>query len=578
MGDEFMTRQTAYLVSVGDKRDCLPPRRLSTAALAGRASLLLFIFALFVPCAFAAQATTPTLDEPSRETPGRAAYVTASPNPVPAGAGQGATMVRWSTGDGSPGEVRVAVAGEPEKLFARGAQGSQEAGWIASGMRCEFRLYGGANADILLASTEVTGNTETGGWLESASRAGQTINPARIASLLFFALLFAAACYASRKNKTRIAEILFTVFIVAALALAFLVVVTAEPRPLAAQPFPDAQEYADAARHLASGEGYATRVHDGVRHPPRYPPGFPLALAPFALFGEYPSNVQTGAKLFTLLYVFAAVFAAWRIGGRVAAALVAAMIGLSPFARVYASLVLSDAFAAGLTMLFIPLLFRPSKRSVSIAGALAGALILVRLPMVINLAALLIALPTFALRRRLIIFAAPFIALFGLHNWAVFGSPLRTGYDYWLPGMKNFDLTFIVANSPTYRDGPWIVHDALGALLWQWVCPCSLGGPQAMLPHLVFYPAILLNLFWIFAPPLVSIIGIIYIWKHRRETAAKFALWLIILNLIFYMFYFHQGARFIAAPATALLIFTAVALSKIGRVKAESGSVDKDSL
>ncbi|MBA3573273.1 MAG: hypothetical protein H0W34_15165 [Pyrinomonadaceae bacterium] len=343
-----------------------------------------------------------------------------------------------------------------------------------------------------------------------------------------------------------------------AIAFALLSVILVEPRSLPEQPFPDAQEYADATRQLVSGEGYVTYVHGNVRHPPRYPPGFSLALVPFAIVGNYPSNVQMGAKLFAALYVLAAVFAAWRIGGWFAAAIVAAMIGVSPFARTYASLVLSDAFAAGMTVLFIPLLHRLSTRRVALAGMLAGALIAVRLPMALNLAALLVVLPSWAFRRNLVLFASPFVAALGLYNWMTFSSPLRSGYSYWLPGIKNFDWSYAIALLPN-RDGPWVVADALKGLLWQWMCPCSIGGPQATLPNILFYPAILLGTFWIFAPPFVTLLGLVYVWTERRETAAKFTLWLTMMSLMLYTFYFHQGTRFMAAPATLLLIYAAVA-------------------
>ena len=46
---------------------------------------------------------------------------------------------------------------------------------------------------------------------------------------------------------------------------------------MAQQPLPDSFEYADAARHLAAGEGYTTTVHDDRAQPPRYPPLLPGA-------------------------------------------------------------------------------------------------------------------------------------------------------------------------------------------------------------------------------------------------------------------------------------------------------------
>ncbi len=57
----------------------------------------------------------------------------------------------------------------------------------------------------------------------------------------------------------------------------------------------------------------------------------------------------------------------------------------------------------------------------------------------------------------------------------------------------------------------------------------------------------------------MTLLGFIYVWTERRETAAKFTLWLTMMSLMLYTFYFHQGTRFMAAPATLLLIYAAVA-------------------
>ncbi|MEJ7711140.1 MAG: hypothetical protein WKF84_15065 [Pyrinomonadaceae bacterium] len=444
-----------------------------------KTSLLLFVSTLLANCIFAAQLATPTPDDHlAQKRPQRFARITATPNPVPAGTGQGTARINWQTGDGSPGEVRVAVAGEPEKLFARSPEGSQDAEWITNGSTCEFRLYSSKEPIALLASVEVTGSAEMprgDALLAPLTLTRKRIGSPRVVSFVLIMLLFAAIYCAKRVGHDRFAEALSVMVIVFALIFALLSVFTVEPRSLADQPFPDAHELSDAARQLASGNGYVTYVYLNERHPPRSPPGFPLLLTPFVAFGgEFPASVQRSAKFFAALYVLAAVFAAWRIGGRFAAAIVAAMIGVSPFARTYASLILSDAFAAGMTVLFIPLLRRLSTRRVALCRTLAGALVAVRLPMVLNLAALLVVLPSWALRRYLALSASPFVAALGLYNWVTFGSPLRTGYSYWMPELKNFAWSYAVALLPN-RDGPWVVADALNGLLWQWMCPCSIG-------------------------------------------------------------------------------------------------------
>jgi hypothetical protein len=375
-------------------------------------------------------------------------------------------------------------------------------------------------------------------------------------SLLSAVLLIVVALYASKKGGRRVATALFAGVVAIVILSVFWVV----PRPFDAQPSPDAQETADATRQLVNGNGYVTYVQGGQRHPPRYPPGFSLALAPFAAVSDdYPWNVQRGATFYAALYVLIAAAAAWSLKGPTAGALAAVLLGMSPFAKVEASLIMSDGFAAGMTVLFIPLLQHPTPKRISLAGALAGALVAVRLPMFVNLIALLIVLP-WALRKRLLLFSALPLAALGLFNWLTFGGPLRTGYDYWLPRVKSFSPSYAI-NRPIQGDGPWLLGDALGGLLLHWVCPCPDGGPQAALSNLFFYPAVLVGVFWIFVPPLIPVVGILYCWQHRRALTVRFTFWLSALSLVLFTFYFYQGARFMAAPATVLSVFAAAQLA-----------------
>jgi 4-amino-4-deoxy-L-arabinose transferase-like glycosyltransferase len=369
-------------------------------------------------------------------------------------------------------------------------------------------------------------------------------------------VLLAAAVYASRKAHVRAAKALS----VSAVALVLLSVLSVAPRPFADQPFPDAQEAADSARQLVSGNGYVTYVHENKRHPPRYPPGFALALAPFAAAGDdYPWNVQRGATFYAALYVLVAAAAAWSLGGPVAGALAAVLIGFSPFTRAEASLIMSDAFAAGATVLLMLLLLSPTPKRVSAAGLLAGALVATRLPTLVNLVALLVVLP-WPMRRRVLLFAAPPLAALCLYNWVTFGGPLRTGYDYWLPEVKNFALAF-AHTAPMKGDGPWLVGDLLDGRLLRWVCPCPLGGPQAAMSNLFFYPSVVLGLFWVYLPPLFSVVGMLYGWERRREPVVRFALLVAGFSLLLFTFYYYQGARFMAAPATLLGVLASAKLA-----------------
>ncbi len=89
---------------------------------------------------------------------GNLATINAAPNPVPAGGGEGTTVLSWNTGDGSVGEVYVSVNGGEERLFTRGVNTNIEASWINTGPVYEFRLYRATAKSNLLASVKVTRN------------------------------------------------------------------------------------------------------------------------------------------------------------------------------------------------------------------------------------------------------------------------------------------------------------------------------------------------------------------------------------------------------------------------------------
>jgi hypothetical protein len=359
---------------------------------------------------------------------------------------------------------------------------------------------------------------------------------------------------------------------VAALGLAIwalTLVSTTASKPLSEQPAPDSVEYADGAWQLGHGHGYVTFFNERtssfgqVGRPPRYPFGTAVALAPFAAaVNRFPQGPQLGSRVITALYVVAMVAAGWLLGGPLASAAVALLIGLSPFTQVSASLILSDSLSALLTVgILIALTVGSGNRVAAVAGALAGALVCVRLLGVVALPGVLLALGG---RRRLIaaLFAAPFLGALGLYQWQTFGSPLRTGYSYWVPGLHEFSPSYVLAH-PSSADGPFVYPDKLNGRLLHVVCPCGVGGPMSKLPNLAFYPSVLAGLFWVFAPPLTALIGLWQLFVEHTTPAARFTLVTIVLNVGLVLFYFYSAARFVAPAASLLTVYAAVALARL---------------
>jgi 4-amino-4-deoxy-L-arabinose transferase-like glycosyltransferase len=351
-------------------------------------------------------------------------------------------------------------------------------------------------------------------------------------------------------------------FLAAAACVGAVVYVERAPeQPLALQPGPDAPEYASAADAIAHDKGFYTYLHGGIRQPPRYPPGYPMALAPFASFGSYPHDVERGAKLWAMFYVLIAVLAAWVLGGPLAAVLAALLVAISPFAHDAAGLVLSDAFVAALTVLMLPLIRLSNRAGDRLAGAATGLATIARVTAGINLLAMLAAMPRRSYK-SLLLFAIPWLVGLGLLQWVMFGSPLTTGYDYWGVSAHFFSLSYITGSS-VVREGPFIFPDRLNGDLVSFVCPCQVGGPQASLPNLTFYPLVLTGIFWIFSPPLIPLLGVAYAWRTRRDPVGRYALLLVAANLALFEIYQFQAARFIAGPATVLLVLACVWLAQV---------------
>lgn len=351
---------------------------------------------------------------------------------------------------------------------------------------------------------------------------------------------------------------LAVLFAFVALLLAALPLALAKPTPLPKQPFPDSQEYADAANQLAHGKGYVTYVHGPKAQPPRYPPGYSVTLLPFTKWGPaYPKGAELGAKIIVLALLFTVWGTAWLLGGPIAAGFAAGLAATSSFWPSMAHLVLSDPLAAMLVVLSLALLTRPATKRTAAAGALVGASVVVRLANVVTLASLIAVLPKNRLRLTALVAALPFVVTLLVYQWSAFGQPLRTGYDYYLPGLREFAPHYAWSH-PLGRDGSNVTGDRLDGRLMSWVCPCPRDGPMAAVDNAVFYPALVLGFFWMYLPPLVSLLGFAEIYRRRKSAVGRYAAAVIVSNVVLFTFYFDQAARFMAPVGALLIVFSSV--------------------
>lgn len=212
-------------------------------------------------------------------------------------------------------------------------------------------------------------------------------------------------------------------------------------------PQPDAVEYAETARRLAAFHGAGLDL-SGVVFPSRYPLTFPLLFVPvvWMLGGQALLYWKAMAVLGALSVLLGAVFARRLTGSLGAAALVGALMALSP-AHISAShFVMSDL---GLLLLFELLLLLAWKHTQQIptiweallAGALTGAMAAMR-PAALPLSAAGALYYLLRLAKRgtplaaFLAGACLFPAVEALNRFVYFGSILENGYAYYLPSFR----------------------------------------------------------------------------------------------------------------------------------------------
>lgn len=291
-------------------------------------------------------------------------------------------------------------------------------------------------------------------------------------------------------------------------------------RPVAGIGADDPRVYVEASHSLLDGAYRSPSEPGGV---PRYPPGFPVMLAPFVAAagddGARAASVLIGGALTALVW-----WSAHRVAGARASALAALFWMLSPLLRDYATEVMSDPAAAAMVML-------------AFLAALADRWVLVALALGWSCWIRLIHVPfLLGLGRRPPAWLAAVLTLVPLAAFqlAVYGR---------LAGYAEDQAQFSVGNifggtSLLYmgRPSPWPN--------WQFV-PGMLGGLRGGV-----------------VPALVVVAGY-ELWTRRDEAAARFAAWIIVANVLVYLPYFFQAARFMVPGACLVVVYGACGVVRL---------------
>jgi hypothetical protein len=218
-------------------------------------------------------------------------------------------------------------------------------------------------------------------------------------------------------------------------------------------PFTDAFEYASMAHWMARGEGAVLRIGPAF-FPARVPPTLSVLLLPQAWLDGDPRRFWIPVFACGVAALFGCFRLARALGlGRGAALAASALLATSPGFASYARYVMGDvpAVAAWLALCGAALVVARSRgdapRALALGALAAGVLVALRVSNAAWVAGLALATAAPAWRgiaarpRALAVAgflgAAPLAAL-AAHNARVYGSPLRTGYDYWLDESRFF--------------------------------------------------------------------------------------------------------------------------------------------
>jgi hypothetical protein len=227
-------------------------------------------------------------------------------------------------------------------------------------------------------------------------------------------------------------------------------------------PYPDAVEYFAQANAILK-EGAPTIQIGYDKLPSRYPPGYPLLMSPWlsclphhGIFAPFRTNQTIGLLL--LIGGSAFYFAIRRpIAGGLATVLLATQPAFISFSRSSMS-DLSGSAAVVLAFALVYVGLSSVRRWPIYCAAIVLGLSLCIRPQLLFMAPLLIAMALFPARDSwlrwlihcclvLVVFAAASSPYF-IFNTLEFGNPLKTGYDFWVPGWAESGQLFSVRNVP----------------------------------------------------------------------------------------------------------------------------------
>jgi len=340
-------------------------------------------------------------------------------------------------------------------------------------------------------------------------------------------------------------------------------------------PWPDGLEYAASAVNLANGRG-AVLHFGGYSYPSRYTAGYPLILEFFyRSFGGHVSMLPVASWILGMLSIVGIFIVTRVLFGRVAGAIAALTLALSPVFITYSSLVMSDVPTLFVTICAALMLVVAASDYASqspkwirmspwlMFGLLAGFSMIIRQTNAVILAGLALCVVMVPLEHRAdnrglpgLVKAAIAIAIgfaipvaWQLHQNAIhLGSAFASGYAWWVPEVYGaMGRTF----SAAFLFGPTMPRNPHGNVL---VYATTLLGLDGMLgdrgnARYFLYP---------FAAAAFAIVGFIAIFRAPGAPTARRLMWFGLGYLValtwLYCFYLFTDIAFILPAAFVLFI------------------------
>jgi hypothetical protein len=335
-------------------------------------------------------------------------------------------------------------------------------------------------------------------------------------------------------------------------------------------PMPDAGEYAMSARNLAHLRGFVIELL-GREYPPRYPPGFPLLLAPvFWLPGATLASAIHVVAAFAVVAVLLTHALARRLAGPVAGLLASGALLLRTVFVDWSHQVMTETATVAAATAIPVLLHRRAQHadtarhhpSLVAIGLVCGVAILMRHANVVFVPAVATALMTDPRvradpwRSAIALGVGPALAIgaLGFYDHFTFGSVARTGYYYWVPYWhtslaKAFSLTYAAREPGAAALGPF-------------------GGS----PNLVYYGAYLVlsvSSAWFALAAAWGAAGLVRGGNAGARSVVVYAGALTAFVYLTYGLYFYQSGRFMAPLIGMFAALTGVgvadALRQLGR-------------